>query len=285
MDVKPAAAATFPVLTRAKLADVTHPEWLIRDLVITDGLCCLYGLFGSYKSFIALDWGLCLATGTDWCDRTVKQCDVLYIAGEGVGGLKLRVAAWKQHHGITDPIPGFRIVPLAVNLMDKAEAERLILTVVEEQKADGFDPKLVVVDTLHRSMPGGDENSARGYGHRHQQCRADPTAPGVRHATRSSLRQGRRTGVARLQRPPRRRRHDHSGQSNRQSRVTLRVEKQKDIEDGQETHLQAQVVNLPLIAGSLKPRAALSWCRTTSARTRTRVSPRRNEPPTASSPT
>ncbi len=74
-----------------------------------------------------------------------------------------------QHHGITDPIPGFRIIPLAVNLMDKAEAERMILTVTEEQKADGFNPKLVIVDTLHRSMPGAIEpdRQHRGALHHH----------------------------------------------------------------------------------------------------------------------
>ncbi len=80
------AAALFPILTVTQLADLPDPEWLIDDLMVASSLCTLYGQFRSYKSFIALDWGLCLATGTDWCDRTVKQCDVLYIAGEGVGG-------------------------------------------------------------------------------------------------------------------------------------------------------------------------------------------------------
>ena len=129
-----------------------------------DAFAVLYGQFRSYKSFIALDWALCLATGTPWCGHAVKQRDILYIAGEGVAGLKLRMAAWLQHHGIDGPIPGFRVIPLAVNLMDGKEAERLILTVTEEYKTDGFTPKLVIVDTLHRSMPGGDENSAKDMG-------------------------------------------------------------------------------------------------------------------------
>ena len=249
-------AALFPILTVTQLADLPDPEWLIDDLMVASSLCTLYGLFRSYKSFIALDWGLCLATGTDWCDRTVKQCDVLYIAGEGVGGLKLRVAVWMQHHGITDPIPGFRIVPLAVNLMDKAEAERLILTVIEEQKRDGFDPKLVVVDTLHRSMPGADENTARDMGiaisnaaliQRRLGCAMLPVHHCGKDADRglrgSSGLPGAADTIIRASRTD--------------NRVTLLVEKQKDIEDGQETHLQAQVVNLPRIAGSLKPRSSL----------------------------
>ena len=256
MDVKPAAAATFPVLTRAKLADVTPPEWLIRDLVITDGLCCLYGQFRSYKSFIALDWALCLATGTDWCGHKVKQSDVLYIAGEGVGGLQQRVATWEQHHGVTGSMPGFRIIPLAVNLMDKAEAERLILTVIEEQKADGFSPRLIIVDTLHRSMPGGDENSAKDMGivignaaliQRRLGCAMLPVHHCGKDADRglrgSSGLPGAADTIIRVSRTD--------------SRVTLLIEKQKDVEDGQEINLQAQVVDLPLIAGSLKPRSSL----------------------------
>jgi AAA domain len=249
-------AALFPILTVTQLADLPDPEWLIDDLMVASSLCTLYGLFRSYKSFIALDWGLRLATGTDWCDRTVKQCDVLYIAGEGVGGLKLRVAVWMQHHGITDPIPGFRIIPLAVNLMDKAEAERMILTVTEEQKADGFNPKLVIVDTLHRSMPGADENSARDMGiaisnaaliQRRLGCAMLPVHHCGKDAERGLRGSSGLPGAA-----------DTIIRASRTDyRVTLLIEKQKDIEDGQEINLKAQVVNLPRIAGSLKPRSSL----------------------------
>ena len=61
-------------------------------------------------------------------------------------------------------MPGFRVVPVAINLLDRAEAERLIVAVLEAQKATGFNPKLVIVDTLHRAMTGGDENAAKEMG-------------------------------------------------------------------------------------------------------------------------
>jgi hypothetical protein len=250
------AAATFPVLTKEKIFALLNPEWLIAGLMATDAFAVLYGQFRSYKSFIALDWALCLATGTPWCGRTVKQCDILYIAGEGVAGLKLRIAAWLQHHGIDGPFPGFRVIPLAVNLMDKTEAERLILTVTEEHKADGFDPKLVIVDTLHRSMPGGDENSAKDMGvvvrntaliQRQIAC----ALLAVHHAGKDAERglrgssglPGATDAIVRITRTD--------------DRATLVVEKQKDAEDGQEIRLRAQIVSLPLVNGTVQPHSSL----------------------------
>jgi hypothetical protein len=54
----------------------------------------------------------------------------------------------------------FRVVPTVVNLTKEAEARALIAEVVEEQRKDGFNPDLVIVDTLARCSAGADENSA-----------------------------------------------------------------------------------------------------------------------------
>ena len=256
MNVAPKAAPTFQALTKDEILALPDPEWLIPDLVAADTLSVLYGQFRSFKSFTALDWALCLATGTAWYGRTVKQCGVLYIAGEGVAGLKPRVAAWLQHHGISGPIPGFRVIPLAVNLMDKAEAERLILTAVQANKTDGFSPRLIIVDTLHRSMPGGDENSAKDMGlvigngaliQRRLGCALLP----IHHAGKDSDRgmrgssglPGAADTIIRVSRTD--------------DRIALLVEKQKDAEDGQEIRLRAQVVNLLTATGGVKPRSSL----------------------------
>jgi hypothetical protein len=72
-----------------------------------------------------------------------------------------RVRPWLDHHRLDD-VP-FVIVPRAVNLLDETDVERLITT-LDALVAMHGQPVLVVVDTLARSMTGGDENSAQDMG-------------------------------------------------------------------------------------------------------------------------
>ena len=259
MNVSPQAAATFPLLSNADLRTTPEPEWLIEDWIIANTLCVVYGAWASYKSFLVLHAALCMATGTPYFGRSVTRCDVLYIAGEGAGGLKQRLAAWEQHHGVTGLIAGFRIIPLAVNLMDKAEAEKLIQTAVEAEKVSGFSPRVVIVDTLHRAMPGADENAAKDVGV---------------VITNSNLIQRRLNGAAMIPvhhsgKDPERGMRGSTGlpaaadTSIRVTRngntATVLLEKQKDAPDGQEIYLQASVVTLPspATASIPKPRTSL----------------------------
>jgi AAA domain len=95
MDVTPSPPVTFRLLSNIDLANLPDPEWLVEDWIVANTLCVVYGAWGSYKSFLVLHAALCLATGTPCFDLAVTKCDVLYIAGEGAGGLKQRVAAWE----------------------------------------------------------------------------------------------------------------------------------------------------------------------------------------------
>lgn len=241
-----APTGNFPLLTEDDLENLPDPTWLIDDILVADTLCVLYGPWGSYKSFIALHLALCLASGMAFFGRAVVRSDVLYIAGEGAGGIKKRVAAWKNHHKIKR-IPGFRVVPVAVNLLEKAEAKRLVRTVLDAQKADGFNPKLVIVDTLHRAMPGGDENTAKEMGivitngaiiqHDLGGCTLMPV-----HHSGKDFEKGMRGSTGLPGASDTILRQTRDGTSNR---CMLLVEKQKDGEDGQEHHIISKVIDLP----------------------------------------
>jgi hypothetical protein len=258
MNVTP-PPATFPLLSNADLAALPDPEWLIEDWIVANTLCVVYGAWGSYKSFLVLHAALCLATGTPYFNLTVAKCDVLYIAGEGAGGLKQRVAAWEQHHNIMGLIPGFRVIPLAVNLMNQAEAERVVVTAVEAQKATGFFPRVVIVDTLHRSMPGGDENSAKDIGivitnsNLIQRRLNGATLIPVHHSGKDAERGMRgSTGLPGAA--------DTAIRATRnEGAVAILLEKQKDAPDGIQMHLQASLVTLPPPPGVTfpKPRTSL----------------------------
>ena len=85
------------------------------------------GPSGVGKSFVALDYALCIATGRPYLGRYESlRGAVLYIAGEGVSGLRNRVKAWLAHHEIETPPPNFVFVPATFNLLDEAEADEVI---------------------------------------------------------------------------------------------------------------------------------------------------------------
>jgi hypothetical protein len=84
---------------------------------------------------------------------------VVYVAAEGVGGLGLRLRAWKQSHGWSGPA-GIVFLPHAVNMMQPSEVDLLLRAVEALPEV----PVLVIFDTLARCLVGGEENSARDMG-------------------------------------------------------------------------------------------------------------------------
>lgn len=133
------------------------PEYLIEGVLVRDSLAVLYGPSGSGKTFVAMDWQLSVATGSWWQGREVKQGPVLFVAAEGSGGLGTRITAWKEANKFYGAA-GLFILPEPVNLLDRVE------TAVVAEAAKRVGAVLVVIDTVARSMPGGDENSARDIG-------------------------------------------------------------------------------------------------------------------------
>jgi hypothetical protein len=102
---------------------------------------------------------LSIAHKTAWQDQPVLGGQVVYVAGEGVGGLKKRIAAWHKHTGKDQAAP-FIVIPTAVDLMDENNTQDLHTTI--QATAQG-PVSLVIFDTLARSMQG-DENSSQDMG-------------------------------------------------------------------------------------------------------------------------
>lgn len=131
---------------------------LIAGVLDLDSFAVTYGRPGSAKSFVAIDIGLHVATGSWWHGHRVRQGPVLYIVAEGSGGIAARVNAWtiqNRYHGAG---ADFIVLPAAVNLLDVSAAATLAAI------ANEIQPALVIIDTLNRSMAGGDENTSRDMG-------------------------------------------------------------------------------------------------------------------------
>ena len=119
----------------------------------------VWGPSSGFKTFIALDWALCISSGTPWHGRPVTQGPVLYIAGEGQRGIQKRIEAWKKANNVDD-IGEFYVSTGAINARDPAAATEII-KIVERV---GVRPVAILIDTLARNFGGGDENSTQDMG-------------------------------------------------------------------------------------------------------------------------
>lgn len=151
----------YPVLLPAELKALPEPVALVEGLLFADTFAALYAEPKAFKSFAALDLGLHLAHGRTWCGLQVEHVGVLYIAGEGVQGLRRRVPGWHVYHGIDEKLARFTVLPLAVELLDPRNRQRLAQAVKCAADKCGDEIGLIVIDTLSRAIPGADENSTQ----------------------------------------------------------------------------------------------------------------------------
>ena len=141
------------------ILNLPDPEWLIDCVLAKRSFAVLFGPPGVGKSFLALSWAFAVAAAKPWHGRDVNGGPVAYIAAEGFGGLKLRVAALLNHEGYGVDTPcKFRDRP--INLADSGQVAAFIYDIGMSVR----QPALIIIDTLARCFVGGDENSARDMG-------------------------------------------------------------------------------------------------------------------------
>lgn len=164
-DGLPTRAAGARFLSIDDLTDLPSPAWLIEGMFEVGSLVMLAGPPGSYKSFLALDWTLCMTTGRRWHGRPTIPSRVLYVLGEGKASLLKRIQAWSHYHGTTLAerqrlVANFRVTFDVPQMASKASVDNMLAGLA----AEGFAPQVIVVDTFARSFVGQDENSQRDTG-------------------------------------------------------------------------------------------------------------------------
>jgi hypothetical protein len=148
------AAEDLPILTDEEAEALPPLKGILGDILFDESVSYLYGPSGRWKSFVALDWALSIATGRAWMGRPTVEGDVLYVCSEGARGIGKRITAWKRAHSVTGGTR-LRILPLAIDLANAAQVAAL------PRRLDALDlhPALIVFDTLAASN-SGDENTA-----------------------------------------------------------------------------------------------------------------------------
>ena len=166
------AFGTEAVLDRLNLAKIPKPlwsrigelelreaEWLIDGMLEKHALVCGFGAPAAGKTFVMVDVALSVATGKKYHGMDVDQGTVFYIAGEGHNGFVRRCLAWSKFNDTDIKDAPFFKSNRAIVMNDEKAVEVMFATI--EQLSEQFGkPKLVVIDTLARSM-GGDENSTK----------------------------------------------------------------------------------------------------------------------------
>lgn len=164
--VKSPPPRKLPILQMGAFDDMPDPTFTVDGLLPEKSLVAVYGPPKQGKTFLTLSLAMHIAAGQRWFGREVRQGAVVYIAGEGAGGLKHRIRAMRQQHGIPADAP-FYVIPRAVNFTDKAAVAEMVQAVSD---VAGPVLKLLVIDTLARATPGMDENSAGDMGRVVAQC-------------------------------------------------------------------------------------------------------------------
>ena len=138
-------------------------KWLIKGYLPPEGLGFLIAAPATGKTFLAIDWFCHIACGLPWWGKSVKQGGVVVIAGEGHFGLRRRLKAWGINKGINMDGKPIVVSDVAASLTDsdsvKAVMDAIDLSLTQLESVD-----IIVIDTLHRNLGGGDENSSEDMG-------------------------------------------------------------------------------------------------------------------------
>ena len=144
-------------------------NWIIRDLIPSEGMGALYGASGSGKTFWTVDVGLSIACGQGYKNQLTKHGGVVYYALEGGALFFNRCIKWTQLNQIDfgNGIMPFEATTDPLDLLVKgteSQVDGIIADIRQFEEQWGQPIKMVVVDTLNRAMAGGNENSSEDMG-------------------------------------------------------------------------------------------------------------------------
>ena len=142
--------------------------YVVKGLLDLGGMSVVYGNSNTGKTFLALDISFRYGARRNVAGARVRKGAVIYVAAEGGGSVRDRVAAWRAHHQVPSAsfIP-FALAPCSVDLFSSAADTDALIRVIETELAklrDATAPVLVVLDTLARVMAGGNENQPDAMG-------------------------------------------------------------------------------------------------------------------------
>ena len=153
-------AGRYRIHSRRAVDSIPAPQWIVKGLIPQDSYCLMHAPESSYKTFMALDIALSVATGfprsgtSRWTDSDIVcPGPVLYMTGEGLGGFRKRIRGWEIVHNEGREVDNFWLFDPTPRLMDDPGDWSGLIEGMETT------PVLVVIDTVSRVMQGVSENA------------------------------------------------------------------------------------------------------------------------------
>lgn len=148
-----------------ELGEMPPPRWMIHEMFEANSLVMVAGPPGSFKSFLVLDWLLCMASGRNWQGRHTEKAKVLYVLGEGRSSLLKRIQVWLHHNRLDETEKrtlneNFRVTFDVPQMATRSSVDNMLVGLQES----GFSPQVIAIDTFARSFVGMDENTQKDVG-------------------------------------------------------------------------------------------------------------------------
>lgn len=134
------------------------PPQLVEGILEQQTECSLIGPAGAAKSLIALELSLAIATGKRFFGHKTQQGPVLYLCGEGAGGIRRRFQALALDRGIEPRGIPFAVLPKAFDM----EGPDIEDALDEFEARYAAPPVAVVIDTYSRYVGRENDENASG---------------------------------------------------------------------------------------------------------------------------
>ena len=149
-----------PLLKKFCDIELKPLEYLIEGLIPLKSLGMIFGDPGCGKTFLSLDIGMSIATGSDFHGKPVSSGKVIMVAGEGYLGVVQRAFAWCAQNNVPREDVDLYISRTAVDIADK-NARAILTAEIEKNLGPGEYLQLLIIDTVARNFGGNDENSTK----------------------------------------------------------------------------------------------------------------------------
>ena len=222
------------ILSLAEVLDQPEPKFIISGLLVKSSISLVTAKHRHFKSFIALDMALNIATGRNFHGLQTMCGPAVYVAAEGSAGIKKRAMAWLAYHDIETPT-NFHVLNAPLQITDPVTRQRF----ADEIKA--IKPAIIVLDTLARCTVGLDENSTGDMGQFADAIGALAQATAahvmvIHHNNKLGDYRGSSSLPAAVD--------THLSLERKNDTVCITVEKQKDFEEIMPILLEAQTVTI-----------------------------------------
>lgn len=133
-------------------------EEIVEDVFGARRMSVTYGDSNAGKTTLMLDLAFRMPTGRTWLGKRVEPGAVIYVAAESPHSVRLRLEAFRRHHG--GQVGAFGMIPLPLNLLEpSADVDDLIGLILREQDRLQRPVRWLAIDTLARVIAGANENA------------------------------------------------------------------------------------------------------------------------------